>query len=375
MKFFLRIFFITLITFFLTADYRPAVQAAGWTGQSLVEALRIKGHLTFCGESVPLKEPDVREGLETEMLVSLDNSDDVILWLKRSSRYFPYIEKTLKENSLPDDLKYIVIVESSLKPRAYSSKGAAGFWQFIEKTGSRYGMKIDKETDERRNFFASTQAAIAYLKDLYAIFGSWTLATAAYNMGEDGLKTEMLMQRVNDYYHLYLNQETQRYVFKILAAKLILSDPARYGFTLTDDDLYKPKEFDSVELKVAEPVPLHIIASAANTYFKVIKELNPQVKNYNLPAGKHTVLIPRGEGKGFQDRFDNLLKQWKEGKGKSVYTVEKGDNLSGIAKRFNVSIKAIMNWNGLTNSKHVNPGDKLLIFTDTGISDQPDGKS
>ena len=361
----LKVFLIFTI---LTAGAVSVEAQLAWrqsVGQSLIDAIKISEPLTYCNEPVPLIEADVKERLEREMLVSLDNSDDVILWLKRSNRYFPHIEKVLKENSLPDDLKYIVIAESSLKPLAKSSKGAMGFWQFIEKTGMKYGMKINKDTDDRRNFFTSTEAAIAYLKELYALFGSWTLATAAYNMGEDGLKTEMLMQKVNNYYHLYLNEETQRYVFKILAAKIILSNPGKYGFYLTEDDLYKPIQFDRIEITANQQVPLYIIAHAANTYFKIIKELNPHIKNYYLPAGKHNILIPQGSAPGFNERYENLLKQWLEGKGKAVYTVENGDNLSLIAKRFNVSIKAIMNWNGLTNAQSVSPGDKLFIFTDT----------
>jgi LysM repeat protein len=341
------------------AQARPAWQQS--PGQFLIDAIKIKPPLYFCNEPVPF-EDDVKERLEREMLIILDNSDDVILWIKRSHRYFPYIEKKLKENALPDDLKYIVIVESSLRPLASSHKGAVGFWQFIESTGLRYGMRINQSTDERRSFFSSTDAAISYLKDLYVIFGSWTLAAAAYNMGEDGLRTEMLMQKVNNYYKLYLNQETQRYVFRILAAKLILSNPAKYGFILTDDDLYKPVEFDKINLIIRQPVPLFIIASAANTYFKVIKDLNPHLKNYDLPAGEHVLLIPKGEAKGFQERFEYFLKQLNEGKGKSVYTVVRGDNLSVIAKRLNVSVKALMLWNGISSSKQLSPGDQIIIY-------------
>jgi membrane-bound lytic murein transglycosylase D len=345
-------------------------QSFGQTsGQELIKALKIKEPLTFCNESVLLNEGDVRERLERELLVSLSNGDDVILWLKRSHRYFPHIEKVLKNNSLPDDLKYIVITESHLKPQAASSKGAVGFWQFIESTGSKYGMLINKDIDERRNFFTSTEAAVSYLKDLYAIFGSWTLAAAAYNMGEDGLKTEMLMQKVNNYYKLYLNQETQRYVFKILAAKMIISNPEKYGFSLTEEDLYKPIQFDQVEITVNKPVPIYIIAQAANTYFKLIKDLNPHINNYYLPTGKHNILIPRGAAFGFQERYENLLRDWLDDKDKVVYTVKKGDNLEIIAKRFNVSIKAIMKWNNITHLKNVLPGDKLFIFTDSDILD------
>lgn len=334
-------------------------------GQSLINALKISEPLTFCNEPVPLSDQDVKERLERELLVSLDNSDDVILWLKRANRYFPHIEKVLKNNSLPDDLKYIVIAESSLKPLATSNKGAVGFWQFIESTGNKYGMKINNDIDERRNFFISTEAAINYLKYLHAIFNSWTLAAAAYNMGEEGLKTEMLMQKVNNYYQLYLNQETQRYVFRILAAKIILSNPEKYGYYLTDEDLYKPVQFDRVEITANQPVPLFIIAQAATTYFKVIKDLNPHIKNYYLSTGKHNLLLPKGTISGFSERYENILKQWNNEKEKSVYTVKNGDNLSTIAKRFNVSVKAIMIWNGISKAKNVSVGDQLFIFSNT----------
>lgn len=360
------LFKIIVIALFL-ATFSSTVQAAPvWQqspGQFLIEAIKIKPPLYFCNEPVPYDD-DVKERLEREMLITLDNSDDIILWIKRSHRYFPHIEKKLKDNGLPDDLKYIVIIESSLRPLAASHKGAVGFWQFIESTGLRYGMTINQHTDERRSFFSSTDAAISYLKDLYGIFGSWTLAAAAYNMGEDGLRTEMLMQRVNNYYQLHLNQETQRYVFRILAAKLILSNPAKYGFILADNDLYKPVEFDRVKITVSRPVPLFVIASAANTYFKVIKDLNPHIKNYDLPAGEHVLLIPKDAAKSFHERLEYFVKQLNDGKGKSVYTVAKGDNISVIAKRFNVSVKAIMLWNGISSSKQLSPGDKIIIYTD-----------
>jgi len=338
----------------------------GWqksVGQSLVDALKIREPLTFCNEKVPLYEPDVKERLERELLVSLQNSDDVILWLKRANRYFPYIEKVLRDNRLPDDLKYIVIVESALKPLAASHKGAVGFWQFIESTGNKYRMTINDDIDERRNFFVSTDAAIAYLKDLRLIFDSWTLAAAAYNMGEDGLKTEMLMQRVNTYYQLHLNQETQRYIFRILAAKIILSDPQKYGFYLSREDLYHQLQFDQVEISSDHPVPIHVIAQAANTYFKMIKDLNPHLKKYHLPAGRHVILIPRGAADRFSERYETRLKQWQEEKEKSVYTIKRGDNIYTIAKSLNVSVKAIMIWNDISSvNQKLSPGEQLFIF-------------
>lgn len=345
----------------------------GWehpSSRALIDALKIKEPLTFCNEPVPLKDTDVRERMERELLLELDDSAEVILWLKRANRYFPHIEKTLRDNSLPDDLKYIVIAESALKPLATSYRGAVGFWQFIESTGNRYGMKTDNNIDERRNLIMSTDAAIKYFKDLHGLFGSWTLAAAAYNMGEEGLKTEMLLQKENNYYRLYLNDETSRYVFRILAAKLILADPKKYGFNLSKEDLYNPILSDRVEINADNPVPIHIIAGAAKTYFKVIKDLNPHIKNYYLPAGKKSILIPKGSASGFYERYDGLLKRWLEEKDKSVYTVKKGENLSSIAKRFNVSVKAIMIWNGIANGQTVSPGKKLIIFSGANAQKQ-----
>ena len=332
-------------------------------GQVLIESIKINEPLTFCNEPVPLNEADIKERLEREMLLALDNSDDVILWLKRANRFFPQIEKVLKEKSLPDDLKYIAIAESALKPHATSNKGAVGYWQFIESTGIKYGMEISNDIDERRNLVSSTQAAANYLKDLYALFGSWTLAAAAYNMGEEGLKTELLMQKVNNYYQLYLNQETQRYIFRILAAKIIMSNPEKYGYDLASEDLYHEAQFDRVEITVREAVPLYIIAQAAKTYFKVIKDLNPHFKSYYLPAGKYKLMLPRGAAMGFSERFENIMSPWLAEKKERIYIVKKGDNLSTVAARFNVPVKAIMIWNSITNGKKIAPGDKLFIFS------------
>ena len=338
-------------------------QQSGSVRQELINSLKIDKQLDFCGEAVPLHEAEIKERLERELLFALDNNDAIILWLKRANRYFPHIEKVLKENSMPDDLKYIAIAESALKPHATSNKGAVGYWQFIESTGSKYGMEINSDIDERRNFFTSTQKAITYLKELYTLFGSWTLAAAAYNMGEEGLRTDILVQKVNNYYQLYLPQETQRYIFRILTAKMIMSNPEKYGFFLSKDDLYQQMQFDRVEISASQPVPIYIIAQAAKTYFKIIKDLNPHIKNYYIPAGRWQIMIPKGSAAGFNERYESLLQQWLAEKKERIYIVKQGDNLSNISARFNVPVKAIMIWNGINNGKKVSPGDKLIIFS------------
>ena len=373
-SFFPAFFFIIIFAAVACAhDPQPKVKQSA--GQALIEALKTSKPLTFCGEPVPVNEPEIKERMERELLYALDNNDDVILWLKRANRYFAHIESALKKNYMPDDLKYVVIAESALKPHATSNKGAVGYWQFIEGTGNRYGMEINANVDERRNFFKSTEAALAYLRDLYAMFGSWTLAAAAYNMGEEGLKTEILIQKVNNYYQLYLPQETQRYIFRILSAKTIMSNPEKYGYSLSREDLYAPMEFDRIEISSNQPVPIYIVAQAAKTYFKVIKDLNPQIKNYYIPAGKYLIMIPKGSAAGFIERYDSLLKQWQDEKKERIYTVKKGDNLSTIAARFNVPVKAIMIWNQITNARKVMPGEKLVIFSKSFQPESQNGQN
>jgi len=182
---------------------------------SLLSAVRNVHHLTFGNEPVPLDNQEIRERFEKELLLTLWNRPQVILWIKRSARYFHLIEKMLKEAGLPDDLKYVAVVESALRPHIRSSKGAVGYWQFIKPTGLKYGLRIDRDIDERRNLFVATRAAIAYFKDLYDIFGTWALSAAAYNMGEQGLQAEVRIQQIDDYYRLYLPLETQQLVAEI----------------------------------------------------------------------------------------------------------------------------------------------------------------
>ena len=331
---------------------------------SLVSAIRVEPPLEFCGEEVPIGVQEVRERLEKELLLSLWDRPQVILWLKRSRRYFPHIEEMLKENGMPDDLKYITIAESALRPHAGSKKGAIGFWQFMKDTGRKYGLVISEYTDERRNLFASTRAAIRYFRHLHNLLGSWTLAAAAYNSGEEGVRAEMLEQQTDNYYQLYLPLETQRFVFRILSAKLILSDPDRYGFRLSESDYYPPLEFDRIQIECSEETPIRIIAEAGRTHFKMIKDLNPEIRGHYLAPGNHTLLIPRGASGGFQSRYRQLVNQWSGSRSERVYVVKKGDSLSSIADRFNVPLPVLIIWNRLDLNAHIHPGDRLIVYRD-----------
>jgi len=330
-------------------------------GPSLISYVKLPPALEFCGEPVPLDILDVRERLEKEIILALQDQGQVILWLKRTTRYLPEVEAVLRESGLPPDLKYVPVVESALRPHAGSRKNAIGFWQFMEGTGKRQGLVINDRLDERRSLLASTRGAVRYLQSLYGIFSSWTLAVAAYNMGEDGLMAAILEQGVDNYYQLYLPLETQAFVFKILTVKLILSDPARYGFQLAPEDYYPPLLTDRVEVQCSRDTPIRIVAQAAKTYFKVIKDLNPEIRGSWLPVGTHTLLVPLGAAGEFQKRFSALVDEWLAAKERQIYVVKEGDTLTSIAARFKVPLGALLEWNRLKPKATIRPGDKVIV--------------
>jgi len=328
----------------------------------LIASLGLSAPLSFCGERVPTENQEIKERLEKELLLALWHRPQVILWLKRSRRYLPTIEKMLQEYGLPDDLKYLAIAESALRPHVSSERGAIGFWQFIRETGLKYGLTINERIDERRNVISSTEAAIRYFLDLFEKFGSWTLAAAAYNMGDEGLETEIQEQEVSDYFHLYLSIETQRFLFRIISIKLIFSSPEQFGFFLSDEDYYPPIECEMIQLNCLQDIPIRIIAHAANTHFKVIKDLNPEVRGHYLPKGDHELCIPQGMAKGFHDRYQDLVEKWRASREEVIYIVKKGDNLSLIAENFGVPLASLLIWNKLDLKACIYPGNRLIVY-------------
>jgi hypothetical protein len=329
---------------------------------SLLEGLDLPDKLKFCGESVPLNDARIRERFEKEMLLALWDRPQVLLWIKRASRYLPHIAKTLNTQNMPDDLKYLAVAESALRPHAGSAKGAIGFWQLLPDTARKYGLTVDQFVDERRNLFFSTPVALRYLKELHEKFSSWTLAAAAYNMGEQGLTAEILEQRVKDYYKLYLPLETQRFVFRVIVVKLILSEPQRYGFKLSADKLYKPLAFDNVRVNCFQEIPIQLVAEAAGSYFKEIKDLNPHLRGHYLKAGYHQIHLPVGQSAGFQTRLNKLISKYAQNKQKRLYIVQRGDSLSTIAAKFDVPLAALIIWNRIDHKRPIHPGDRLVIY-------------
>ena len=327
----------------------------------LIHSIQFKNNIEFCNIKIPLDRQDAKERLEKEILLALWSRPQVILWIKRTAKYFPLIEDILKQYQLPLDLKYVPVIESALRPHSKSSKGAVGYWQFIRSTGKHYGLRIDSRVDERRNIFKSTHAACKYIKDLEKQFGSYLLALAAYNMGEYGLKKEIKAQDNQDFFSLYLPLETQRYVFKLAAAKLILENRESYGFYLNKSDLYPVFAFDKINFKSDFHIPIALIASAADVPFKTIKDYNPQLRGYSLDKGDISILIPKGKAKGFKKKFTGNYKIWQKAYKTKFHIVKPGDSLTLIAKKYQISLLSLLKSNNLSSKSMIHPGDRLLV--------------
>lgn len=201
----------------------------------------------FCGEAVPLDSKDIQERFDNEIIKTTYWHSSVLLYYKKIGKYFPIIEPILRENNIPDDFKYLAIAESGLQ-NVVSPAGARGFWQFMERTGKEYGLEINKEVDERYHLEKSTQAACDYFNEAYKKFQSWTLVAASYNMGMYGLEKNLERQKAKSYYDLLLNNETSRYLFRIIAFKEILENPKNYGFNLSEKDRYEPIKYKTVSV-------------------------------------------------------------------------------------------------------------------------------
>ena len=252
-------------------------------------SVRVPASIDFAGEQVPLHIDDVKERLERELLVNSYYHSSTFLMLKRKSRWFPTIERILAEEGVPDDFKYLCVAESGLA-NATSYAGAKGFWQFLEGTGKEYGLEINSEVDERYHVEKSTRAACQYLKWAKNKFGSWTEAAASYNMGVAGLNRQMDRQQEQDYYDLLLNDETSRYVFRILAIKEVLRNPANYGFIISPVDQYQPYQYREV-LVDSSVTNWATFAKQHNTNYKTLKKLNPWLRDTSLTVKYNTYLV------------------------------------------------------------------------------------
>lgn len=243
----------------------------------------------FCGESVPIDIYYVREGLERELIIHCYQHSRTIQTFKRATRFFPEIEKILQEEGVPEDLKYLCVAESSLE-NVVSPAKAAGFWQFMAATGKSYGLEINDYVDERYHLEKSTRAACSFLKDLKAKLGTWSLAAAAYNMGETGLQRNMSEQSINNYWDLYLNQETSRYVNRIISYKLMFEDPDKYGVKLKLTECYRSIPYNEIKVDTSINSLLEF-AKNNNILYRELKEMNPWLRDKVLPVRGKNYLI------------------------------------------------------------------------------------
>ena len=272
---------LVIIVFFSNGIHENEVQSITNTHKNYkVKALQLPNNLNLAGERVPIEIEDVKERMDRELLVNTYWQSNGLLLLKRAHKYFPILETLLKKYGIPDDFKYLALAESGFIDET-STAGAAGIWHFMKKTGKEYGLEINKNVDERYHIEKSTKVAAAYLKKAKERFGSWTLAAAAYNAGNYGIAKRLETQQVTSYYDALLPDETERYVFRILALKEVISNPKKYGFVFDENDLYTLEK--TKEIKVDSAITN--IASFAKNFgvnYKELKKHNPWLRENHL---------------------------------------------------------------------------------------------
>ncbi|MFB9052903.1 lytic transglycosylase domain-containing protein [Formosa undariae] len=262
-----------------------------------IYALPMPEKLDFAGEALPLNDPDVYERMDRELLVNTYWQSNALLLFKRANKYFPVIEPILKKHGIPDDFKYLAVIESGLT-NAVSPAGARGFWQIMKGTGRDFGLEINDNVDERYNLIKATEVACEYLKKSKAQLGTWTEAAAAYNAGNRGITSRLEKQDVDEYYDLLLGEETGRYVFRIVALKEIMNNPLKYGFNFRDKDLYNlvPSYTVDVDTAVAD---FASFAKGFDINYKILKIHNPWLREPFLNNSSRKLYKIEIPNKGF----------------------------------------------------------------------------
>ena len=249
--------------------------------------------LNFAGEEIPIYSSEIWERIDKELLKNTYWQSNTMLYFKKANKYFPIIEPILKEYNIPDDFKYLALIESGLD-NVVSPAGASGFWQILKGTAREHGLEVNSAIDERYNLEKATVVACEYLQDAYNKFGTWTMAAASYNMGKNGVRRRIEKQESNNYYNLHLNNETSRYVFRIIAVKEILQNPRKYGFMFREKDLYSMPNYTTVEVD-STIVDLADFAKKNGINYKLLKQFNPWLRSTSLPdksRRKYILKIP-----------------------------------------------------------------------------------
>ncbi len=255
--------------------------------QYVIESPKLPDKIYFCGERVPLENFDVKERIERELISNTYWHSSTLLVLKRSGRWFPVIVPILKKYGIPEDFKYLAVVESNLE-NAVSPAQAVGFWQLLKRTARQYGLEVNKCVDERYDVEKSTEVACKYLKKAKRKFGTWTLAAASYNIGISNLQKQMKKQATKIYYNMNLPEETSRYLFRLLAIKIIFENPAKYGFLIKDEDYYKPFEYKIIKIKKSIK-HLGKYANSLGINYRTLKIFNPWLRDNYLKVKRGKV--------------------------------------------------------------------------------------
>jgi len=271
----------------------------------VVTSVPIPESLDFAGERTPLENFDVLESLDRELLINSYWQSHTMLLIKRSNRHFPVIEKILEKHGIPQDFKYLPVAESDLM-NLTSPARAVGYWQFLKATAQEYGLEVNSEVDERYHLEKSTEAACKFLLRSYELYGNWTMAAASYNVGRTGLNRQVERQDSRYYYDILLNEETGRYVYRLLALKLIMSEPEKYGFFFDKDELYPSIPVYQVNVDSA----VEDFAAFAREYsinYKVLKIFNPWLRDNklsNTSRKTYQISIPRKGYREFSQSMD-----------------------------------------------------------------------
>ena len=278
----LGIIFISTILFFtqntiVTADENPDNI---FPQDYKIISPKIPNNISIFGEGVPLENFEVYERVDREIIVNTYWHSSTILAIKRAARWFPVIEPILKQNNIPDDFKYLAVVESNLE-NVVSPAGATGYWQFIKSASKQYGLEVSDEVDERYDMEKSTQAACKYLNTAYEMFGNWTMSASSYNAGMNGIDKWSGLQKTTNYWNLVLGSETSRYVSRIIAVKLILESPAAYGYDIKPEELYQPLKYKEVDLSTSV-TDFADYASSLGINYKILKLYNPWLRDTAL---------------------------------------------------------------------------------------------
>jgi len=283
-----------LFVVFIVSSLKSDSDSVKTTAVEQFVSYQLPEELSFAGEKIPLEMFDVREYLDRELISNAYFHSQTIRLIKLAPRYFPTIEPILKKNGIPDDFKYLAMAESALNPSAVSPARAVGLWQFLEVTGKEFGLEINSEIDERYHIEKSTEAFCKYIKEAHHKFGNWTLATASYNGGMARVQRQMEKQRQHSFYDLYFTEETRRYIYRIVAIKLVVENPEAYNFNIPDNEKYQSIKTRDVE--IAGPVAdFGAFAISEGINYKYLKDFNPWLRDEKLSnthRKKYTVKIP-----------------------------------------------------------------------------------